>query len=207
MVYVYNPFTNNLDDIGPLGSSGVVQPSQGGTGVVNPTAHTLPVAEGAAPFNFLGPLTNGQVLIGSAGVDPVPATITAGVGIAVTNGAGSITIATTGSGFTWNDATSATVTLAVENGYVTDRGGGVVYTLPATAVLGDEIAIVGKLGTWSVSQNANQQILLGSQSSTAGITGSIASTNVGDCVEMVCITAGASTIWRIRAVVGNITVT
>jgi hypothetical protein len=40
--------------------------------------------------------TNGQLLIGSTGAAPVAATLTAGTGISVTNGAGSITIANTG---------------------------------------------------------------------------------------------------------------
>lgn len=136
-------------------------------------------------------------------------TITAGIGITVTNGsgtAGNPTIAVTSAGFTWNDSTGATATLVAENGYVTDRGGGVTYTLPASGTLGDEIVIVGKLGAWSVAQNANQQILIGSSSSTVGIGGSVASTNVGDCINLVCITAGASTVWRINNSVGNITV-
>lgn len=187
--------------------AGVVQPANGGTGVANPPAHTLPVAEGAAPFNFLGPLTNGQLLIGSTGVDPVPAAITSiGSTVTVTLGAGTINLEVASGGFTWNDATGAAVTLAVENGYVTDRGGGVTYTLPATAVLGNEIDIVGKLGAWTIAQNAGQQITIGSSSSTSGITGSIASTNVGDCVTMVCTTGGASTVWRVNSSIGNITV-
>ena len=78
--------------------SNPVTPSQGGTGVINPTAHTLPVAEGAAPFNFLGPLTNGQLLIGSTGADPVPASLTAGANITITNSAGGISIAASGGG-------------------------------------------------------------------------------------------------------------
>lgn len=186
---------------------GVVQPANGGTGVASPTAHTLPVAEGSSPFNFLGPLTNGQLLIGSTGADPVAAAITSTGGtVSVTLGAGTINLEVASGGFTWNDATGATVTLAIENGYVTDRGGGVTYTLPATAVLGNEIIIVGKLGAWTVAQNANQQILIGSSSSTVGVGGSIASTNVGDCVTMVCITGGASTVWRVISSIGNITV-
>lgn len=40
--------------------------------------------------------TNGQLLIGSTGASPVAAALTAGTGISVTNGAGSITIANTG---------------------------------------------------------------------------------------------------------------
>lgn len=70
----------------------------GGTGVASPTAHTLPVAEGSSAFTFLGPLTNGQLLIGSTGADPVAATLTAGTGVSITNGAGSISIALSGSG-------------------------------------------------------------------------------------------------------------
>lgn len=42
--------------------------------------------------------TNGQVLIGQTGSNPVPATITAGSGITVTNGPGSVTIAASGGG-------------------------------------------------------------------------------------------------------------
>lgn len=38
-------------------------------------------------------LTNGQLLIGSTGAAPTVATLTAGTGITITNGAGSITIA------------------------------------------------------------------------------------------------------------------
>jgi hypothetical protein len=39
--------------------------------------------------------------------------------------------------FKLNDVTTATQTIAVQNGYVTDRGGGVNYTLPETANFGD----------------------------------------------------------------------
>jgi len=41
-------------------------------------------------------LTNGQLLIGSTGAAPAAASITAGTGIQVTNGAGTITVANTG---------------------------------------------------------------------------------------------------------------
>lgn len=46
----------------------------------------------------LGPLTNGQLLIGSTGTAASPSTLTAGTGISITNGAGSITIAATNAG-------------------------------------------------------------------------------------------------------------
>lgn len=41
-------------------------------------------------------LTNGQIVIGSTGATPTPATLTAGNGVNITNGAGSITIAAPG---------------------------------------------------------------------------------------------------------------
>ncbi len=109
-------------------------------------------------------------------------------------------------GFAWVDVTTATQNLSVQTGYVTDHTN-VTYTLPATANLGDQIRIVGKLGITTIAQNANQQIVMSSASSTVGVGGSVAGTNVGDCVWLVCITAGASTIWRGESFVGNWTVT
>lgn len=110
-------------------------------------------------------------------------------------------------GFIWNDVTSATKTVSVQNGYVTDRGGGVAYTLPSTASFGDEFIITGKSGLWTLAQNVNQSVALGSATTTVGVGGSLAATNAGDSITCVCITAGASTAWRVFSFVGNITVT
>jgi hypothetical protein len=152
-------------------------------------------------------LSNGQLPIGSTGVAPVAATLTAGTGVTITNGAGSITISATGGSFAWVDVTTATQALAVQTGYITDHSGGVVYTLPATAAIGDQIRILGKQTSWSIAQNATQQIVVSSASSTVGTGGSVASTNLGDCIWLVCITAGTATVWRAESFVGNLTVT
>jgi trimeric autotransporter adhesin len=150
--------------------------------------------------------TNGQIIIGSTAGVPAAATLTAGTGVSIVNGSNSITIAATGGSFAWVDVTTATQTLAVQTGYVTDHTN-VTYTLPATAALGDQIRIVGKLGITTIAQNAGQQILVSSASSTVGVTGSVVGTNVGDCIWLVCITAGSSTVWRAESFVGNLTVT
>jgi hypothetical protein len=150
--------------------------------------------------------SNGQLIIGSGSGAPAAATLTPGTGITITNAANSITIAATGGSFAWVDVTTATQTMAIQTGYVTDHTN-VTYTLPATAALGDQIRIVGKLGITTIAQNAGQQILMSSASSTVGVSGSIAGTNVGDCVWLVCVTAGASTVWRGESFVGNWTVT
>ena len=62
------------------------------------TQHSLAVGTSTTNVASLGVATNGQLPIGSTGADPVLATITEGSGITVTNGAGSITIAASGSG-------------------------------------------------------------------------------------------------------------
>ena len=147
--------------------------------------------------------TDGQVIIGSTAGTPAAATLTAGAGVTITNASNSITIASSGGGFTWIDATNATYTLAEQTGYVTDRGGGVVYTLPASSVLGDVFKIVGKLGITTITPNANQQLVIGSASGTVGVTGTAVATNVGDCINFICITAGASSVWRANNFVGN----
>lgn len=151
---------------------------------------------GLAAYDGAGTWLGRTIVAGNAGVN-----ITNGDGVA-----GNPTISTVGGGFPWTDITGATQTLAINNGYVTNRGGGVSYTLPATATEGDMIWIAGKLGAWSVAQAAGQQILIGNASSTAGVTGSISSTNVGDCILLLCTTGGASTIWRAVNLVGNITI-
>ena len=151
-------------------------------------------------------LTDGQLVIGSTAGAPAAATLSAGSGITITNASNSVTIAqTNASGFPWTDVTGATQALAVNNGYVTDHAN-VTYTLPASGVLGDTIKIVGKTGITTIAQNANQQIVMGSGSSTVGVTGSIVGTNAGDCVELIVITAGASTVYRAANWVGNFTI-
>lgn len=51
------------------------------------------VLNDASVFGALAAMTNGQLLIGSTGVSPVIAALTAGAGIQITNGAGAITLA------------------------------------------------------------------------------------------------------------------
>jgi len=183
--------------------AGTLNVGHGGTGLSSITDHSLIVGNATSALTVLGVATNGQLPIGSTGADPVLAALTAGTGISISNGAGSISIATTGGGFTWTDVTGATQTLAVQNGYLTDRGGGVTYTLPATASIGDTIKIVGKAGLAVITPNANQQILIGSATGLAGATGTATATNAGDCIELICTTGGASSVYRASSVVGT----
>lgn len=135
----------------------------------------------------IGALTNGQLPIGSTGQAPVGAALTAGSGISITNGAGSITIASSGGGLTWSEVTSATQTIAVNSGYIVNRGGGVTFSLPASMVQGGVFSIVGKVGTWVIQAGAGQTIGVGTNVSS--VAGTITSANALDSGSWVCITA------------------
>lgn len=67
--------------------------TSGGIGAASLTDHGILLGSGTGTITALGIASNGQIPIGSTGIDPVLATITAGEAIDVTNGAGSITIA------------------------------------------------------------------------------------------------------------------
>jgi len=180
--------------------------ANGGTGLATITAHGIMIGEGTGNVNAIA-LSNGQLPIGSTGADPVAANITAGSGISISNGAGSITIAATGSAPTgWTDVTGISQAMVADGGYVADNAGLVTLTLPATAAFGTSINVVGKgSGGWTIAQNAGQSIHMGSSSSTVGAGGSISSTNQFDSVCLVCITA--NTTWAsFGGPQGNITI-
>lgn len=107
-----------------------------------------------------------------------------------------LTAASSSSRMVWSEVTGTTQAAAVNNGYITNNAARVVVTLPDTAAVGDLIRIVGKgAGGWRLGQNASESIILNSTTSTVGVGGYIESTNAGDCVEVVCITA--NTTWRV----------
>lgn len=142
-------------------------------------------------------LTDGQVLIGSTGLNPVPATLTAGANITITNTAGAITIEGTGPspGFEWTDVTGTTQTMASNNGYVADNSSLVTFTLPSTSNFGDEMKVIGKgAGGWKIVFNTGQTIILGNKECTT-TTGNLASTNANDSVYLLCTTA--NTVWTV----------
>lgn len=186
------------------GGSSVITPPSGGTGVASPTAHTIPIAEGASNFNFI-PLTNGQVLIGSTGSDPVAATITGNSGITITNGAGSITISGSASSIGWNVVTTDQSMFA-ESGYIANSSSLLTFTLPTTAAVGTVLAAINyNTGGFSIAQNSGQFIRVGTSVSTTGVGGSVSSSAQGDSIYLVCVIANTSWI-TIGGVQGTLTI-
>lgn len=190
------------------GQDSVVVPPNG-SGVILVKAQVVPA--GTVPFTTTGNSGTSTETWSIQTSQAIASTNASNIGLSAYNSA-QFTVDANGfvslahpSGFPWIDVLTPTQALAVNTGYVTDHTN-VIYTLPATAVLGDTIKIVGKLGITMVAQNAGQQIVMSSSTTTVGVGGSITGTNVGDCVELICITAGASTVWRGANFVGNWTI-
>jgi hypothetical protein len=160
------------------------------------TAHSLAVFEGVgSPLTALGVATDGQLPIGSTGADPVLATLTAGAGITITNGPGSITISSTAMMFNWNIVAVNTVGL-IDNGYIANSAGNIQISLPAGGVLGDEFDVLRNIGggSWTITQAAGQQIF---------VANGISSTDPGDAISLICVAANT---WLALSAIGNLTV-
>lgn len=195
--------TNNSVNIT---AAGIVKYDGAGTFTADTvTQHSVLVGGSSNAITSIA-LTNGQLAIGSTGADPSAATLTAGTGVSITNGAGSITINATGGGFTWTDVTGTSASMAVNNGYLADNAGLVTLTLPATAAQFSVIAVAGwGAGGWKIAQNSGQSIQFGSAAATtSGTGGSLASTNRYDVVYLICTVT--NTNWLVLDSIGNITI-
>ncbi len=182
---VATPALNNLNILGGTG----ITTSGAGSTVTITAAATVPLTFAA-----------------DAGTATAAANIItfAGAGSTTTSAAGStVTILSTGGGISWNEVLVVGPTaLLVDNGYVTNNGAQVQLTLPLVSAFGSVIEIVGKgAGGWIIGQNAGQNIVEVGSSSTVGVGGSVASSEPGSSIRIVCITA--NTTWRIIASTGN----
>lgn len=138
--------------------------------------------------------SNGQIPIGN-GANYTAANITAGTGISVANGAGTITISATGATTNWVNQNTNSVTMAPNTGYTINNNLTLVtLTLPLTAVQGDFIEINGfSLGSWTLVQNdPGHAILYGNLFTTTGVTGSLTPTSARDCIRL---RAATSKVW------------
>ena len=144
----------------------------------------------------IGPLTNGQLLIGSTGLPPVAANISGTGGVSVLNTAGGIQISGTGGGIGWVNATGPSQQMANNTAYVADNAGLLTFTLPLVAGFGTVIGVVGLgAGGWKIAQNAGQNIQVGMTSTTVGVGGSVASSNFSDTIDLVCVVP--NTTWTL----------
>ena len=148
----------------------------------------------------------GQILIGKTDDNAEFGTMTSvGGSLVYTFGEGTINIETSAVGASWTTVTGTSQALEVARGYIPNNAGLVTFTLPATAVVGTEIKIMGLgAGGFKIAQNASQKITHLDQVSTIGVTGYVASTNKYDGFTLRCIET--DTHFRLTSVDGNITV-
>lgn len=115
---------------------------------------TLPVANGGTGQTSY---TNGQLLIGNTtGNTLTKATLTAGSGVTITNGTGSITIAAVGLP-TMNVVSGTSQTATANNQYVLTNAAATTLTLPATPSAGDTVyvTVANSLTTNVVARNGS----------------------------------------------------
>ena len=181
---------NNINTLGDATSINIIG---------NPSTHTL-TANVILPAQYDVLASN---ISSISGITPGAAGT-----ILTSNGASAFpTFQTPPSLLTWIDVTGTTQTIAVNTGYLADNAGLVTFTLPATAPQFSLFIVQGYgAGGWKIDQNAGQQMILGTGSSTVGVGGSMASTNRYDTVEFIAAVGGASTVWVARSCIGNITI-
>jgi hypothetical protein len=124
-----------IDSNGQLGSVASLSVANGGTGAATLTDHGILLGSGTGAITPLGVASDGQLPIGSTGADPVLATITAGANVTVTNGAGSITVASSIN--TVNDQTDSYQLVAGDAGkFITmTKGSANTLTVPKDATV------------------------------------------------------------------------
>jgi len=92
---------------------------------------------------------------------------------------------------------------AVNAGYIPLNTALTTITLPATAAVGDVVAITGyNVGGWKLAQNASQLIRFLTLVTTTGTGGYILATSRYDCVTVRCVVA--NTTWIVENAVGNL---
>lgn len=99
------------------------------------TSNGLIIAKGLNSFEATDALQNGQIVIGKSGDSPVAANLSAGPGVSITNGSGSITIGLSGSGQAIDSITNDSGTNPVTpdlNGNVNFLGSGSITSVAST---------------------------------------------------------------------------
>jgi len=179
----------------------------GGTGVATLTDHGVLVGSGTGAITPLAAATNGQLIIGSTGADPVLATLaSADSSVTITNGAGTIDLSASAPGLSWA-LIAVNANIVAGNGYIANKAGVLTMTLPAASEVGEQFAITNfkQAVGWQIAQGANQYIRFGNQITTVGAGGSLDSVALGDTVYCICTETDLG--WQVINSVGNITVT
>lgn len=180
-----------------------VDVSDGGTGASTLTQNGVLYGNGTSAVGATVEGGTGTILIGTTG--SAPSWLAAGTD-------GKVLTAHTSAAPTWETPSggwtveTGDIGAAVNHGYICNKAGTLVVTLPASAAVGDTIRVTG-INTatgWQIAQNAGQTVYFGSSATTTGVGGYLQSTAIRDSVELICVVA--DTDFNVISSVGNITV-
>lgn len=136
----------------PAGSGGILPVANGGTGASSLTDGGVLLGSGTGAVTVTAQPTNGQLLVGSTGVDPVLATLTAGTNVSIVNGAGSISIS----------SSTASPTLFTASAFLSQIGWSITssYTriTQADGNLVEKYIVSGNSGALTLEPNSSNTI-------------------------------------------------
>jgi hypothetical protein len=170
-----NVVTNTLSSTNTNGNI-ILAPN--GSGLVSiASAFTLPRVDGSSGFVLK---TNGSGVVSWAAETVVP--------------------------FAWTVVTGNTQAITENNGYFANNATQqIIFTLPATAAVGDEFEIAAlNAFAWKLDQGSGQSIIVGTSTTTTGIAGSISASETGAWIKVICSVANSGFIATIQQ--GNVTV-
>jgi hypothetical protein len=122
-------------------------------------------------------------------------------GITTTGNPGSNSITFSEVSWNWQENTVGIISLTNRTGYFANGAFQIQYNLPVTATVGDDYQIVAKSSAgFKVQAGASQTIRMGNQIISSG--GDIQSSQIGDIIEIICMTANIEFI--VLRSIGNI---
>lgn len=121
--------------------------------------------------------------------------------ITITGSPGTNTLTISDTEVAWG-VIGASQTLVINHGYVCTTGAALSLLLPATSAVGSVIEVTLDGSTsFIITQGAGQQVRLGNLTTTAGIGGTITSTQQGDSLKLVCSVQNLK--WNCISMIGN----
>lgn len=176
-------------------AGGTLMNTAGATSIVTINADDNVVGSVGSDSGTATPASNSFSIVGTGGISTSAAT-----SIVTIDGSGIV------GGLTWNVATGSTQAMSVDNAYFANYNGTLAFTLPSTAAVGDTMEICQMYAGqgFTVAQNSGQTCYIGNTNTTI-TTGTLASTDDGDWIEIVCRVA--NTDFQVNIKSGNITVT